>query len=179
MLENVKTLLYYAISPGDFIDLEKLCDECSKLCRVPSSNSLNKRIKRDYTNIQTVFNLLERNKFMEMCGKDFFLGGKQPTGFQDTFSTHFICQKFRINPYFATRFNTERKIADFSAYKPRFQHASLDRPGWTNLYEHGECTHAVGAGVEGGGRGRKGEKEGEGEGEGKEVGDANCEHFGL
>ena len=142
MLENAKTLLYYAINPGDFIDLEKLCDECSKLCRAPSSNSLSRRTKRDYTNIQTVFKLLEREKFMDICGKDFFLGKKEPTGFQDDlFRTHFICQNYKKNVFFATRFNTERKIADFSAYKPRFQHASLDRPGWRDLYEHGECTH--------------------------------------
>ena len=49
---------------------------------------------------------------------------------------HHYYQRYEGNPYFATKFNLNRKTADYSAYKPNM--GNLDRHNWKNLYEHGK-----------------------------------------
>ena len=132
MLENAKALSYYGFSAGDIVDLQTKCNECDESCEI-APNNLGLRNRRDITKKQTVFPSVP--EFMDACGKDFFLGGKFPEGFEESVFQNFICQTYKRDPYFATKFNTYRKTADFSAYKPNI--GNLYRPNWKDLYEHG------------------------------------------
>ena len=132
VLENAKALSYYGFSAGDIVDLQTKCNECDESCEI-APNNLGLRNRRDITKKQTVFPSVP--KFMDACGKDFFLGGKFPEGFEENVFQNFICQTYKRDPYFATKFNTYRKTADFSAYKPNI--GNLYRPNWKDLYEHG------------------------------------------
>lgn len=126
-------LSYYGLGAGDIVDLQRKCTECDESCDV-AHNKLGLRKRRDITEKKTVFNNIP--DFMAACGKDFFLDGKFPEGLQETLSKKFICQTYKNNrAYFATKFDTTRKTADFSAYKPNI--GNLGRPPWKNLYEHG------------------------------------------
>lgn len=126
-------LSYYGLGAGDIVDLHRKCTECDESCDV-AHNKLGLRKRRDITEKKTVFDNIP--DFMAACGKDFFLNGKFPEGLQKTHSKKFICQTYKKNrAYFATKFDTTRKIADFSAYKPNI--GNLWRPAWKNLYEHG------------------------------------------
>ena len=134
------SLSYYGHSAGDMADLRAECNECDESCDV-LPNNLGLRNRRDLTEKKTVFSLLDQGElqeFWETCGQYFFLDGKRPEGFKFSFLDFFICQRHKKDPYFATRFNTFRKTADFSAYKPNI--GNLDRPGWKDLYEHGTYT---------------------------------------
>lgn len=132
-LEDAKMLSYYGLGAGDIVDLQRKCTECDESCDV-AHNKLGLRKRRDITEKKTVFDNIP--DFMAACGKDFFLDGKFPEGLQKTHSKKFICQTYKNNrAYFATKFDTTRKTADFSAYKPSI--GNLGRPPWKNLYEHG------------------------------------------
>jgi len=136
VLEDAKLLSYYGLSAGDIVDLQTKCTECDQSCDV-AHNNLGLRKRRAITTTKTVFNYLSKANFMDACGKDFFLGGKFPEGLEETSSTKFICQTYEeAPPYFATKFDTTRKTADFSAYKPNI--GDEHRPNWKNLYEHGK-----------------------------------------
>ena len=132
-LEDAKILSYYGLGAGDIVDLQTKCTECDKSCDV-THNKLGVRKRRDITVKKTVFNNIP--DFMAACGKNFFLDGKFPEGLEETHSKQFICQTYKNDlAYFATRFDTTRKTADFSAYKPNI--GKLERVVWKNLYEHG------------------------------------------
>ena len=97
-------------------------------------NNLRLRKRRDVTRKKTVFNSIP--DFMADCGKDFFLDGEFPEGLEETHSKKFICQTYKNDvAYFATKFDTTRKTADFSAYKPNI--GKVERTPWVNFYEHG------------------------------------------
>ena len=117
-------------------DLQAKCNECDESCDV-APNNLGLRNRRDLTEKKTVFDFASKNQFWAACGRSFFLGGELPKGFDSIFD-HFICQTYKKDPYFATRFNTITKIAVFSAYKPNI--GNLNRLNWKNLYEHGTYT---------------------------------------
>jgi len=135
MLEDAKMLSYYGLSAGDIVDLQTKCTECDQSCDV-AHNNLGLRKRRDITKRKTVFDHQSKPEFMAACGKDFFLDGKFPEGFEETDSKKFICQTYKKGlPYFATKFDTTRKTADFSAYKPNIGYDG--RPTWKDLYEHG------------------------------------------
>lgn len=126
-------LSYYGLSAGDIVDLQKKCSECDESCDV-ARNNLRLRKRRDITAKKTVFD--SRPDFMDDCGEDFFLDGKFPVGLEENDSKKFICQTYKNDlAYFATKFDTTRKTADFSAYKPNI--GKFDRVSWKNLYEHG------------------------------------------
>ena len=132
-LEDAKMLSYYGLGAGDIVDLQTKCTECDESCDV-TLNKLGLRKRRDITEKKTVFNNIP--DFMTACGKDFFLKGKFPEGLGETHSKKFICQTYKNDlAYFATKFDTTRKTADFSAYKPNI--GNLKRVDWKNLYEHG------------------------------------------
>lgn len=132
-LEDTKLLSYYGLIAGDIVDLQTKCTECDESCDV-APNNLGLRKRRDITDKKTVFN--NKLEFMADCGKDFFLDGKFPEGLEEAHSKKFICQTYKNDrAYFATTFDTTRKTADFSAYKPNI--GNLARVPWTNLYEHG------------------------------------------
>lgn len=135
MLEDAKMLSYYGLSAGDIVDLQTKCTECDQSCDV-AHNNRGLRKRRDITKRKTVFDHQSKPEFMAACGKDFFLDGKFPEGFEETDSKKFICQTYKKGlPYFATKFDTTRKTADFSAYKPNIGYDG--RPTWKDLYEHG------------------------------------------
>jgi len=128
---------YYGLRAGDIVDLQTKCTECDQSCDV-AHNNMGLRKRRDITKTETVFanDYLSKSKFMDACGREFFLGGKFPEGLEEASSKRFICQTYKDKPpYFATKFDTTRKTADFSAYKPNI--GSFPRPNWKNLYEHG------------------------------------------
>ena len=132
-LEDTKMLSYYGLSAGDIVDLQTKCTECDESCDV-AHNNLGLRKRRDTTDKRTVFDNIP--DFMADCGKDFFLDAKFPEGLEETHSKKFICQTYKNDQaYFATKFDTTRKTADFSAYKPNI--GNRPRASWKNLYEHG------------------------------------------
>ena len=118
-------------------DLQAKCNECDESCDV-APNNWGHRKGRYLTEKKTVFDFLSENQFWEACGQ-FFLAGELPKGLESLpLSDYFICQTYEMVPYFATKFNKDRKTAYFSAYKPNI--GDLGRPDWRNLYEHGTYT---------------------------------------